>query len=30
VGRDVATVRLDGDGGLAYVPLNAIAELRLV
>ena len=30
VGRDLATVRLDGDAGTAYVPLAAIAELHLV
>ena len=30
VGRDVVTIRLDGDGGTAYVPMSAIAELRIV
>jgi hypothetical protein len=30
VGRDVATLRLDGEAGTAYVPISAIAELRLV
>ena len=29
VGRDVATVRLDGDGGTAYVALTWVAEVSL-
>ena len=28
-GRDVLTVRLDGDGGTAYVPLSSVAEISL-
>jgi hypothetical protein len=29
-GQDVATVRLDGDGGTAYVALDSLCELSLV
>jgi hypothetical protein len=29
VGRDVATVRLDGSAATAYVPIAAIAEVAL-
>jgi hypothetical protein len=29
VGRDVVTVRMDGDGSTAYVPMTSIAELRI-
>jgi hypothetical protein len=29
VGRDVVTLRLDGDGSTAYVPMASIAELRI-
>jgi hypothetical protein len=30
VGRDVATIRLDGAGGTAYVALDSVAEISLV
>jgi hypothetical protein len=30
VGRDVLTIRLDGGGGAAYVPLDSVAEISLV
>jgi hypothetical protein len=30
VGRDVLTIRLDGEGGTAYVTLGSVAEISLV
>jgi hypothetical protein len=30
LGRDVLTVRLGGEGGTAYVPLDSVAEISLV